>query len=392
MAAINSQDGKNVFDPSRRIRAALGEEYAENVNSEAIERLSQAIASNGIRKRDDYIEETREEENDMRLRDIIKNRTTHTRTCEDTVINEKNPEKIVKARQEAIIASQEKLNSMIYEKKSFIENAVRFTTGLGVKDSSDKNIAQVVSSAFRNVSAMATNDAMETTFRLKNDKYLGISLGVTSVVDFGCNALFSGNKTRVNALFDTNALTSEEVSNINKTIAKERIKYGAQHTLASVVLPSALKYGIDKATDGKIDNKIFDAVTSFGVLSEIGKVSLNLIRRANEKKMIAKAGADKYTVSSDKSVPVKGYNDVAKIAINHIINETIDDTIGSSFAGSLIGYKSVVIRPETPSATSKAIKAFKEKDSVPTVVEQPKVVKAAESTKKTTTPKSTSKK
>ena len=61
----------------------------------------------------------------------------------------------------------------------------------------------------------------------------------------------------------------------------------------------------------------------------------------DEKKNAKKAAENSISVSDSLNTPVEAYNDVAKLAINRIINETMDDTILGTVAGSLIGYRSV---------------------------------------------------
>lgn len=387
--AINSINGKNVFDPSRRIKAALGEEYAENVKQEAIERLSQAMASSGIRKRDEYIEENEEENNDMRLRDLVRKNTTHTNPSEQTIAKDKayNADETLKLRQEGIVKSQKMLNNMLCG-KSTVNKVVKMTTGYGTDCNKSENIRQAINSSVRNISTWIVNDAVETTMRLNNSKYIGLATAIGAGVDFIANAGWAGNTTRVKNLFDPNVITQSEINDVNKTISKEKVKYGLQHAAAAVVAPAAIKYGINKIVGKKFENnKLYNIATSFGVISEVGKVSLNLIRRSAEKKDIAAAGPKQYDISSEVNVPIKAYKDIAKIAINHTINECVDDTIIGGAFGSITGFKSVVFKTPEVSATTKAVEAFKAKDSIPTIVEPVSV-----STPKTTTAKSTSSK
>lgn len=374
--AINTVNGKNAFDPSKRIRAAIGEEFAENVKVEAIERLSQAMASNGIRKRDDYIEEDREEENDMRLRDILRNKTTHTNGVNSSAsaTDIRSAEERLDTRRMALEETQNKLNEML-SKKKFVESSVKAISGFGIKATREENLTNLVNTSMRNISAVAVNDAMETTFRLNDPKYIGISAAISTGVDFATNTIFSGNKTSVNKIFNPDSLTATESKNVEKVIMTERFKYGAEHALATVVLPSAVKFGINKVTSNERfrDNKVINVLSSFGLLSEVGKISLNMIRRAAEKKSIAEISKAQYVVSSDETLSVSAYKDVAKLAINHTINETIDDTLIGSAVGSYVGFKSVVFKSPEMTTTSKAVKAFMEKDNIPTIVEHTKV-------------------
>lgn len=384
--AVNTINGKNIIDPSKRIRAAVGEEYADNLENEAIQRLAAAISSNGIRRRDDYIEE-KEEDNDMRLRDILKNHTTHTNPVKSNeTTSYGTPEEQSQARADAYYKSQEKLNYMIDARNPFVEKVVRNVTGFGIHDSKDANLAQFTSSCIKNVVSFGVNDSIETSFGIENNKAIGISTGVATGLNFVTQFMCSGNSKRVQELFDSNVITATEAAAINKTIRNEKIKYAAEHTVASVVAPAAIKYGIDKIVKNK--NTAVKYLTSFGVLSEAGKIALAVCRRANEKKAIALASA-KSIASSDGSVAISGYNDVAKIAINHVMNECFDETLVGSALGTFVGVNCVKTHNE-PSVTSKALAAFnaKTENSVTKVVakeEKPAVTTTKETKPATST-------
>ena len=45
MAINNGIGGGHTFDPSKRIRAKLGEDFVQSVESEAIDRLAEAMAT-----------------------------------------------------------------------------------------------------------------------------------------------------------------------------------------------------------------------------------------------------------------------------------------------------------------------------------------------------------
>ena len=191
-------------------------------------------------------------------------------------------------------------------------------------------------------------------------------------------------------------ITSTEAQNISKTIAKEKVKYGIQHAVAAVVAPAVVKYGINKCVGDKIENnKVAQVLTSFGALSEVGKVTLNLVRRAKEAKA-SKEAAENVSITASLDTPVTEYNNIAKHAINRIINESVDDTVFGTVLGSIIGYKSVEyvsdpVQNTTANKISEYMNSVEKPVDVPKVkteepkvksVEEPKVKPAASSTKK----------
>lgn len=337
--AIN--DG-NSFDPSKRIRAALGEEYSNNLEGEAIARLSAAMASNGMRKTTDY---TEEEDNDMsfdKIKNIVKN-IVHTNPAQEQNVdpvglNGQVGEERIAIRKEACEKTKTKFNEII-SKKSFGQNLVIATTGVNFKNPKKEIASDVAVTIAKNVEKMVQNDMMEAAFRYGNNKGIISCAAFNTVMNFGVQTITS-NDSRVNNMFDQNVITSAEAQMIRKTIKTERIKYAAQHTVATVIIPSIIKFGIDKLAGDKIrNNKVLSTVTSYGVLSEIGNVSLKLVRRAAEKKAISKFNNTDVTINEND--PIEAYTTMAKIATNRTINESICESAGGALIGSIVGFNAV---------------------------------------------------
>lgn len=395
MAINENSEGRIVFDPSKRIRAALGEEFSTDLQADATRRLAAAMASASVIRSPGELEIDPQEENMKRLRDIHST-ITHTNPIKPNPVQNEapvnrmetmEPEERAKTRSIAFMES-ERVCSKLMEKKSFAENLVRKTTGFGIHDSATENVAHAIALGLKNFAACASADAIETTFRMKNDKNVGIAVGVSAGIDAIVTSWTAANGARISKIFDPDVITSTEAQNISKTIAKEKVKYGIQHAVAAVVAPAVVKYGIDKAVGDKIENnKIGQILTSFGALSEVGKVTLNLVRRAKEAKA-SKEDAKNVSITDSLDTPVNEYNIIAKHAINRIINETVDDTVFGTVLGSIIGYKSVeYVSEPVQNTTANKISEYMnsvEKKVEPEVkaVEEPKVKPAASSTKK----------
>lgn len=403
MAINENNEGRNVFDPSKRIRVALGEEFTTDLQADATRRLAAAMASASVIRSPGELEIDPQEENMKRLRDIH-SKITHTNPIKPNPVQNEvpvnhmenmEPEERAKTRSVAFMDSERECSKLI-EKKSFVENVVRKTTGFGIHDSATENVAHAIALGLKNFASCASADAIETTFRMKNDKNVGIAVGVSAGVDAIVTSWTAGNGARISKIFDPDVITSTEAQNISKTIAKEKVKYGIQHAVAAVVAPAVVKYGINKCVGEKIENnKVAQVLTSFGALSEVGKVTLNLVRRAKEAKA-SKEAAENVSITDSLDTPVTEYNNVAKHAINRIINESVDDTVFGTVLGSIIGYKSVeyVSDPvqnttankisEYMNSVEKPVEVPKVKTEEPKVksVEEPKVKPAASSTKK----------
>ena len=403
MAINENNEGRMVFDPSKRIRVALGEEFTTDLQADATRRLAAAMASASVIRSPGELEIDPQEENMKRLRDIH-SKITHTNPIKPNPVQNEvpvnhmetmEPEERAKTRSVAFMDSERECSKLI-EKKSFVENVVRKTTGFGIHDSATENVAHAIALGLKNFASCASADAIETTFRMKNDKNVGIAVGVSAGVDAIVTSWTAGNGARISKIFDPDVITSTEAQNISKTIAKEKVKYGIQHAVAAVVAPAVVKYGINKCVGDKIENnKVAQVLTSFGALSEVGKVTLNLVRRAKEAKA-SKEAAENVSITDSLDTPVTEYNNIAKHAINRIINESVDDTVFGTVLGSIIGYKSVeyVSDPvqnttankisEYMNSVEKPVEVPKVKTEEPKVksVEEPKVKPAASSTKK----------
>lgn len=387
MAINENNEGRIVFDPSKRIRAALGEEFSTDLQADATRRLAAAMASASVIRSPGELEIDPQEENMKRLRDIHST-ITHTNPIKPNPVQNEapvnrmetmEPEERAKTRSVAFMESERECSKLI-EKKSFAENIIRKTTGFGIHDSATENVAHAIALGLKNFASCASADAIETTFRMKNDKNVGIAVGVSAGVDAIVTSWTAGNGARISKIFDPDVITSTEAQNISKTIAKEKMKYGIQHAVAAVVAPAVVKYGIDKAVGDKIENnKIAQVLTSFGALSEVGKVTLNLVRRAKEAKA-SKEAAENVSITDSLDTPVNEYNNIAKHAINRIINESVDDTVFGTVLGSVIGYKSVEYVSD-PVQNTTANKISEYMNSVEKT-EEPKVKPAASSTKK----------
>lgn len=387
MAINENNEGRIVFDPSKRIRAALGEEFSTDLQADATRRLAAAMASASVIRSPGELEIDPQEENMKRLRDIHST-ITHTNPIKPNPVQNEapvnrmetmEPEERAKTRSVAFMESERECSKLI-EKKSFAENVVRKATGFGIHDSATENVAHAIALGLKNFAACASADAIETTFRMKNDKNVGIAVGVSAGIDAIVTSWTAGNGARISKIFDPDVITSTEAQNISKTIAKEKMKYGIQHAVAAVVAPAVVKYGIDKAVGDKIENnKIAQVLTSFGALSEVGKVTLNLVRRAKEAKA-SKEAAENVSITDSLDTPVNEYNNIAKHAINRIINESVDDTVFGTVLGSVIGYKSVEYVSD-PVQNTTANKISEYMNSVEKT-EEPKAKPAASSTKK----------
>ena len=329
------------FDPSRRIRAALGEEYTNNLEGEAIARLSAAMASNAIRKTKDY---TEEEDNDMRIKEIV-GKIVHTNPVkpvepakdpvglEGTTGSDRSAIRVA-----AYDSACKELDTMLTN-DPFKNKIVKACTGIDLSGDKKSKVSEAVKFALKNTSKIVVNNAMETSLKYGNKNGIIACSAIAAGTNMFGQMFFSTNDAKINSMFDPNVITSAEADLIRSTIRKEKFKFAAQHTVATVVAPAAVKLLINKVAEEKIsNNKILSVATSFGVLSGIGELGLKAVRKISEKKQLKKLKEELAKSYEFAEVdPIAGYGTIAKVATNHMINSTICDTALGATIGSVIG-------------------------------------------------------
>lgn len=340
--AINSrEEGGHEYDPSKRIRVSLGEEFVSNVEAESTERLAQAMASTPVKNNGREYDE--EGNDDMgKIKDLI-GKVKHSNPKEESSDTGRDRKISYNVRLENVKLTEKRLGDMI-SKKPVFETIVRESTGFGIKDTSKQNLEHALNFGLKNAVSFIGANLIEPIVSSynpadKNERTKAVAASICTASLFDAGASLLTDDRRINTVFDQNNISATESKIINSAIWKEKIKYAAEHTLAGVIIPSFAKIGITKAIgqDTINKNKILEAVTSFGTLSTIGKTGLSIIRKISEKKELTKLNAQQYTVVENE--PTKYYSDLAKLATNHVINDGIDNTLTGTVVGTIFGIK-----------------------------------------------------
>ena len=387
MAINDSGTGGHEFDPSKRIRASLGEEFVSNVEAESTERLAQAMASTAVKNNGrEY-----EEDNDVSLKDLVK-KAKHTTEAGEKLqeqANKKAEENStnLSSRLKEVQLAEQRLTAMI-SKKPVYETIIREATGFGIKDNSKQNLAHAVNFSIKNISSFIGADLIEPIVsgfdKSHNDRTKAVctAVGVSSVLDFASS--LCTNNQRIVSIFDENTISGSESKLIKSTIQKEKVKYAAEHTIAGVILPSIAKIGLTKIIgQDKIDNnKLLKSVTSYGTLSTVGKLTLSGIRKISEKKQIAKINSEQFSITTN--APTDYYAKLAKINTNHVLNEGLDNTLLGTVFGTVSGH---VVTSAIRNETKKSLSGFKAQSTVventAATTDTPKTTEAKPVAKKT---------
>ena len=142
MAINENNEGRIVFDPSKRIRAALGEEFSTDLQADATRRLAAAMASASVIRSPGELEIDPQEENMKRLRNIHST-ITHTNPIkpnpvqtEAPVVNHMEtmePEERAKTRSVAFMESERECSRAVCRarRRSFrLSRVLRFRIGV----------------------------------------------------------------------------------------------------------------------------------------------------------------------------------------------------------------------------------------------------------------------
>lgn len=326
--AINDGSG-TVLDPSKRIRAALGEEFVNNTEADALNRIiSQANLSSGVKSNAKPGGPVRNEYD-------VSEYTSKIVHSNGPIPTGKKPNVMTQSsRNEALTKAVKKLQSFDSRNDSGINKVLIKTTGFNKNLSRAENLLNATSL----ISNIITGSAIQTL----SDEYLKknyntknvVGTGVAcSVIDFAETYLFNSNKDTVEGLFDPNSITSAEADIINKEIRNEKLKHAAEHTAFGYIAPFVASNILNKVLPEKAkSNKIVNVSTSFGVLSSVSKLILQNIRNYKDLKEIDSINGVSFAITEGQ--PCEAWGVIAKMATKRSINDKVDSSIYGSL-GSL---------------------------------------------------------
>lgn len=324
--AINN-DG--VFDPSKRIRATLGEEFTANVEADALNRIVSQANIEG--------------NSEQKITGPVRNQFDPSEIM--SKIEHSNPRNNVKSqlnnasnisRNEALNNTVEKFKDMRMDNRSVPAKILMKTTGFDKAKSRAENITNV-GCTLANITTGVTLQYIADDYIRKNNKFVNVvGAGLAgAAIDFASSYWFSGNKDTVEGLFDPNGITSAEANIINKAIRKEHLVYASEHTLIGYVAPLVMSKTFNKILPEKAkNNKLVGTITSFGVLSSVSKLALQGIRTLKTNKDINALNGCSYAITEGQ--PCEAYEIIAKYAARSSIDGQIDGSIYGS-VGAAIG-------------------------------------------------------
>ena len=328
--AIN--DG-NSIDPSRRIRAVLGEEFTTNVEADALNRIvSQANVEGNVKSNNP----TGPVRNDKFDASEYMNRIVHSNSTKVGVNGDK-PHPITNAsRNEALNKTFTQFkSSVMMEDRSKSSKVIMKLTGFDKSKSRAENITNT-GCVLANITTGATLQYLSDSYLHKSENFntkniLGVGI-VGSMVDFASAYWFSGNKDTVEGLFDPNNISSAEADLINKAINKEKFKYAVEHVGIGFIAPFAASNTLNKFLPEKAKNNgVIKALTSFGTLSALSKTVLQSVRNFKDIKDLKTIDGCSYSITEGQ--PCEAYEIIAKYATRKSINGQLDASIYGNIGG-----------------------------------------------------------
>ena len=351
--AIN--DG-NSIDPSRRIRAVLGEEFTANVEADALNRIvSQANVEGNVKSN----KSTGPVRNDNFDASEYMNRIVHSNSTK-VGVNGVKPHPVTNAsRNEALNKTFAQFKSTIMmEDRSKAAKVTMKLTGFDKSKSRAENITNA-GCMLANISTGATLQYLSDSYLHKSENFntkniLGIGV-VGSLVDFASAYWFSGNKDTVEGLFDPNNISSAEADLINKAINKEKLKYAVEHVGIGFIAPFATSNAFNKLLPEKAKNNgAVKTLTSFGTLSAVSKTVLQSVRNFKDIKDLKNIDGCSYSITEGQ--PCEAYEIIAKYATRKSINGQLDGSIYGNIGGVTASTISNMIKNKKVAKNTKVVK------------------------------------
>ena len=352
--AIN--DG-NTIDPSRRIRAVLGEEFTANVEADALNRIvSQANVEGNVKSNNP----TGPVRNDKFDASDYVNRIVHSNSTK-VGVNGVKPHPVTNAsRNEALNKTFMQFKSTIMmEDRPKSAKVVMKLTGFDKAKSRAENITNA-GCALANVSTGVALQYISDSYLHKSENFntkniLGVSI-VGSLVDFASSYWFSGNKDTVEGLFDPNNISSAEADLINKAINKEKFKYAAEHVGFGFIAPFAASNAFNKFLPEKAkNNNVVKVLTSFGTLSAVSKTVLQSVRNFKDIKDLKSIDGCSYSITEGQ--PCEAYEIIAKYATRKSINGQLDSSIYGNIGGVAVTSISNMIKNKKVAGNTEVVKS-----------------------------------
>lgn len=234
MPINEDSNGRNRFDPSKRIRGTLSKEFTERVEAEALSKLKLVANSAGMRS------EEKTEENRTLNEGVKVNRFNILHTSENKPFT---PAKSIDA-----------VTQRLYAKGNLNVRKVKFSV-LGNKGDDIK--LPIINNIIGEIPSIIVNNSTRNV--LENDKIQTkdvVSIGLGTASMFGIDMMTRFNTVEYNKYFDDLDFSKNDVNVINKVAISENAKFSGLKVVNEVVAPTAIRFILNKLVPKNVKNNL----------------------------------------------------------------------------------------------------------------------------------------
>lgn len=283
MPINEDSQGRNRYDPTKRIRGTLSKGFTESAEAEALQKLALVANASGIRS-----EEKSEEPNTNNGVKVNRFSVFHTSS------------EVPFTPAKSIDAVTQRLYARTGEKKFNISL-------LGYKNSDIK--LPIINNIVGEIPMAITNGIVHNALETGNLTVGNVAgFGIGSVAQFGVDLFTRFNTVEYNKYFDNLSFSKSDVSVINRTAFIENAKFSGLKVAKELVAPTVIRFALNKFLPKSVtENVVYKvAVNDINVPRLITSVTGSIIYNNYAKKTVDKAyKADSTIVDVAKACAVK---------------------------------------------------------------------------------------
>ena len=227
--AINEENGRNVFDPSKRIRGKLGNDFIQEAENDAFDKLKLVASASGMRS-------TSENNSDENEESVKFNRVNIVHSSSEKPFTESSTLKVISRR----------MYNNFSDKKNFI---------LGYKHADNK--LPIINNMIGVIPGFITNDIVNNVISNKSlSTNQIVKFGACSIGQFGFESLTRLNRDSYNKNFEGLKLSKNDSKVINKVAFVESVKRAGLEVAKETLAPTAIRIALNKFMPEKVKKSL----------------------------------------------------------------------------------------------------------------------------------------
>ena len=348
--AINEQNGRNVFDPSKRIRGKLGDEFVQEAENNAFDKLKLVASASGMRS-------TSENNNEESNENVKVNRFNVVHSSSEVPFTESSTLNVISRR--------------MYQNLNGKKNII-----LGYKDSDNK--LPIINNILGVIPGFINNNLVRTvteTGKMTTNQVIGF--GACTLGQFGFETLTRLNRSSYNKNFEGLKLTKNDTKVINKVAFVESAKRAGLEIVKETVAPTVIKLTLNKFMPEKVKNSlgykiaVEDLNASRIVTSTVGSICYNQYA----KKVIDKGFKANATI----------YDMARSCAVSELNSRVSVSNFGVESVGNVMMRVSDIVKANKDKKNDSSATVFDDKEAVDMLIKLPVETKTKEASVSKTT-------